>query len=125
MYVGKNGQCCFRLIAKNGQNILSSEGYSSKAACRGEVESVKKNAPQDERYECKEAKSGKYRFVLTAPQWPGHRLRPDVCLGPNLQARYRGGQAGSYRGKWAFSLTPILQQGERSTLSAITAWAST
>jgi uncharacterized protein len=67
MYVGKNGQFYFRLIAKNGQNVLSSQGYSSKAACKGGVESVKKNAPQDERYQCKEAKGGKYHFVLTAP----------------------------------------------------------
>lgn len=67
MYVGKNGQFYFRLIAKNGQNILSSEGYSSKAACKAGVESVKKNAPQDERYQFKEAKGGKFHFVLTAP----------------------------------------------------------
>jgi uncharacterized protein len=67
MYVGKNGQFYFRLIAKNGQNVLSSQGYSSKAACKGGVESVKKNAPQDERYQCKEAKGGKHHFVLTAP----------------------------------------------------------
>lgn len=67
MYVGKNGQFYFRLIAKNGQNILGSEGYSSKAACKGGIESVKKNAPQDERYQCKEGEGGKYHFVLTAP----------------------------------------------------------
>lgn len=67
MYAGKNGQFYFRLIAKNGQNVLSSEGYSSKAACKGGIESVKKNAPKDERYQCKEAKGGKYHFILTAP----------------------------------------------------------
>jgi uncharacterized protein YegP (UPF0339 family) len=67
MYVGKDGQFYFRVIAKNGQNVLSSEGYSSKAACKGGIESVKKNAPQDERYECKETQSGKFHFVLTAP----------------------------------------------------------
>jgi uncharacterized protein YegP (UPF0339 family) len=67
MYVAKNGQFYFRLIAKNGQNVLGSEGYSSKAACKAGIESVKKNAPQDGRYECKEAKGGKFHFVLTAP----------------------------------------------------------
>jgi uncharacterized protein YegP (UPF0339 family) len=67
MYVAKNGQFYFRLIAKNGQNVLGSEGYSSKAACKGGIESVKKNAPKDERYQCSEAKGGKFHFVLTAP----------------------------------------------------------
>jgi uncharacterized protein YegP (UPF0339 family) len=67
MYEGKNGQFYFRLIAKNGQNVLGSEGYSSKAACKGGIESVKKNASQDARYDCKEAKGGKHYFVLTAP----------------------------------------------------------
>ncbi|MBN1814329.1 MAG: YegP family protein [Anaerolineae bacterium] len=67
MYLGKNEQFYFRLIAKNGQNVLSSEGYSSKAACKGGIESVKKNAPQDERYECKEVKGGKFHFILAAP----------------------------------------------------------
>ncbi len=33
----------FRLKAKNGENILSSEGYSSKASCKNGIESVQKN----------------------------------------------------------------------------------
>lgn len=67
MYTGKGGQFYFRLIAKNGQNVLGSEGYSSKSGCKGGIESVKKNAPNDDRYECKEGKSGKFHFVLSAP----------------------------------------------------------
>jgi uncharacterized protein YegP (UPF0339 family) len=67
IYTGKDGQFYFRLVAKNGQNVLGSEGYSSKAACESGIKSVKKNAPRDERYECKEVKGGKFHFVLTAP----------------------------------------------------------
>jgi uncharacterized protein YegP (UPF0339 family) len=67
MYTGKGGQFYFRLVAKNGQNVLGSEGYSSKAACKAGIESVKKNASQEDLYQCKEAKGGKSYFVLTAP----------------------------------------------------------
>jgi uncharacterized protein YegP (UPF0339 family) len=67
IYTGKGGQFYFRLIAANGQNILGSEGYTSKAACKAGVESVKNNAGQDERYVCKEGKGGKFHFTLTAP----------------------------------------------------------
>jgi uncharacterized protein YegP (UPF0339 family) len=66
IYASKNGQFYFRLLAANGQNILSSEGYASKAACKKGIESVKKHAGQDERYECKEGKGGKFHFNLLA-----------------------------------------------------------
>ena len=40
----KNGEFQFNLKATNGQVILTSEGYNTKAACLNGVESVKKNA---------------------------------------------------------------------------------
>ena len=40
-----NGQYYFVLKAENGQIILASEGYTSKAGCINGIESVKKNAP--------------------------------------------------------------------------------
>jgi len=43
---GKKNEFRFRLKADNGQTILSSEGYSSKASCMTGIESVKKNAPK-------------------------------------------------------------------------------
>ncbi len=64
--VRKNGEFQFNLKATNGQVILSSEGYNSKAACLNGVESVKKNAPVEARYEIKEAKNGKPFFNLKA-----------------------------------------------------------
>ena len=46
LYADKKGEIRFRLKAKNGQVICSSEGYASgvKGALNG-IESVKKNAP--------------------------------------------------------------------------------
>lgn len=38
----KNGEFQFSLKAGNGQEILGSEGYTTKAACLNGVESVKK-----------------------------------------------------------------------------------
>ena len=66
VYADKGGDYRFRLKAGNGEIILSSEGYSSKAACMNGVESVKKNAPDDDRYEKKETTSGKFMFNLKA-----------------------------------------------------------
>ncbi|MBR5043291.1 MAG: YegP family protein [Bacteroidales bacterium] len=62
----KNGEFQFNLKATNGQVILTSEGYTTKAACLNGVESVKKNAPIVERFEIKEAKNGKPFFNLKA-----------------------------------------------------------
>ena len=62
----KNGEYQFNLKATNGQVILTSEGYNTKAACLNGVESVKKNAPVEARYEIKVAKNGKPYFNLKA-----------------------------------------------------------
>ncbi|MEG2287878.1 MAG: YegP family protein [Ruthenibacterium sp.] len=45
VYADKKGEHRFRLVATNGQNILASEGYQSKAGCLAGIESVRKNAP--------------------------------------------------------------------------------
>jgi uncharacterized protein len=59
-----NGEYQFNLKAGNGQTILASEGYTTKAACLNGVESVKKNSQDDARYEKKESSNGKYFFSL-------------------------------------------------------------
>ncbi|MEW7292927.1 YegP family protein [Aquimarina sp. 2304DJ70-9] len=56
----------FTLKAKNGQVILSSEVYNSKSAAENGISSVKKNSPEDGRYERKTAKNGKFYFNLKA-----------------------------------------------------------
>ena len=61
-----NGQFHFRLKAGNGEPILSSESYATKAGAANGIESVKTNAPVDERYERKTATSGQSYFVLKA-----------------------------------------------------------
>jgi uncharacterized protein len=63
---GKNKEYHFRLKADNGQNILSSEGYSSKAACMNGVESVKKNAPDPGKFTKSTTPTGMFRFNLLA-----------------------------------------------------------
>ncbi len=45
MYRDKAGEFRFRLKARNGEIIATSEGYTSKAACENGIESVRKNAP--------------------------------------------------------------------------------
>ncbi|GAB3641951.1 YegP family protein [Spirosoma arcticum] len=62
----KNGEFQFNLKAGNGQVILTSEGYSSQSGCTNGVESVKKNAPDDARYERTTTNAGKFRFNLKA-----------------------------------------------------------
>ena len=60
----KNGEYQFNLKATNGQVILASEGYTTKAACENGIESVKKNAADDARFDRKESSNGKFYFNL-------------------------------------------------------------
>ena len=48
LYTDKAGEFRFRLKAKNGEIIATSEGYKTKASCENGIESVKKNAPEAE-----------------------------------------------------------------------------
>lgn len=64
--VRKNGEFQFNLVAGNGQVILSSEGYTTKPACLNGVESVRKNAIVEGRFENKVAANGKFHFNLKA-----------------------------------------------------------
>ena len=45
MYEDKGGEFRFRLKARNGEIIGTSEGYTAKAGCLNGIESVQKNAP--------------------------------------------------------------------------------
>ena len=62
----KNGEFQFNLKATNGQVILTSEGYKTKASCLNGVESVKKNSQDEKRFEKKVASNGKPYFNLMA-----------------------------------------------------------
>ena len=48
MYEDKAGEFRFRLKARNGEVIATSEGYKTKASCENGIDSVKKNAPDAE-----------------------------------------------------------------------------
>lgn len=61
-----NGLYHFFLKAGNGQVILASEGYSSKAGCMNGIESVKKNGSDDFKFDRKTASNGKFYFNLKA-----------------------------------------------------------
>ncbi|MFV0238040.1 MAG: YegP family protein [Flavobacteriales bacterium] len=60
----KSGEFYFRLKAKNGQIILSSQGYTTKAACQNGIDSVKTNSQNKDRFDKKEVKGNKFRFNL-------------------------------------------------------------
>lgn len=61
-----NGEFQFNLLASNGQVILTSEGYTSKAACLNGIQSVKKNAFDEHKFEKLESKNNKFYFNLKA-----------------------------------------------------------
>jgi len=61
-----NGELQFNLVADNSEIILTSEGYTSKAACENGIESVKTNAGREEAFERKTAANGKSYFNLKA-----------------------------------------------------------
>jgi len=56
----------YRLRARNGEIILHGEGYTSKQGCLNGIDSVKRNSPNDGRYDRKTAVNGQYYFVLKA-----------------------------------------------------------
>lgn len=62
----KNGEFQFSLKASNGQEILGSEGYTTKAACLNGVDSVKTNSVNDGRFDRKTSTNGKFYFNLKA-----------------------------------------------------------
>ncbi len=61
-----NGQFMFNLKAGNHEVILTSELYTTKAACSAGIESVRKNAIADANFIRKVAKDDSPYFVLVA-----------------------------------------------------------
>jgi len=51
LYTDKAGEYRFRLKARNGEVIATSEGYKAKDSALNGIESVKKNAPEAETVE--------------------------------------------------------------------------
>lgn len=61
-----NGKFHFNLKAGNGEIILSSEMYDTRAAAENGIESVRKNGGDDARFERKTSAKGDPYFVLKA-----------------------------------------------------------
>lgn len=61
-----SGEFQFNLKAGNGETILISEGYSSKSNCENGIESVKRNAIDDDKYDRRMSINGKFFFTLEA-----------------------------------------------------------
>jgi len=62
----KSDKFFFNLLAANGQVILTSEQYESRASALNGIESVRANAPQDARFGRLSAKDGSPYFTLKA-----------------------------------------------------------
>lgn len=63
---GKTGKYRFNLRSGNHQVILTSETYDAKSGAQNGIESVRKSAEDDSRFERKTAKDGSRYFVLRA-----------------------------------------------------------
>ena len=61
-----DGQYMFNLKAGNGEIILTSERYTTTAAALNGIESVRENAPRDERFDRRTSKRDEPYFVLKA-----------------------------------------------------------
>ncbi len=66
LYKGKDKKHYFRLKAGNGETILASQGYRSKAGCLNGIESVRTNSTRTGAVEERKAKNGQHYFVLKA-----------------------------------------------------------
>ncbi len=62
----KDGHFQFNLQASNGQVVLTSQSYKGKEGCLKGIDSVKKNSPDDNRFERLTAKDGSPYFTLKA-----------------------------------------------------------
>lgn len=66
LYKDNAGEYRFRLKAANGENVLKSEGYTTKAGAQNGIKSVKTNAPNANRFEKRTSTNGDPYFVLKA-----------------------------------------------------------
>jgi uncharacterized protein YegP (UPF0339 family) len=64
--LGADGRYMFNLVAGNGQVILTSQMYASRASAVKGIESVRNNARDEGRFERRTSEGGKPYFVLIA-----------------------------------------------------------
>ena len=63
---GKDGKFYFNLTAKNGQVILSSQGYASKSGVENGVNSIKNNSSNAAAFHLEKTAKGSPYFILKA-----------------------------------------------------------
>jgi uncharacterized protein len=66
IYTASSNLYYFRLTTNNGQVLLTSEGYHSKAGCSNGVETVRIIGKAEKNYERKTASNGMYYFYIKA-----------------------------------------------------------
>ena len=66
IYKDKEGKFRFRLQANNGQNIIASQGYTTKKSCLNGIASVKKNSQNSANFERLRSKGRSHYFNLKA-----------------------------------------------------------
>ena len=64
IFQSDDGQYRFQLLAKNGERILASQGYSSRSGAKSGITSVKKNGVDKARFAVEQADSGEFYFNL-------------------------------------------------------------
>jgi uncharacterized protein YegP (UPF0339 family) len=62
----KDGQNYFHLKEDGGKTLLSSEMYTTRTACNNGIESVRKNSPEEKRYERLVSNDNRHYFNLKA-----------------------------------------------------------
>ncbi len=87
IYQDKAGEFRFRLVAKNGETVLASEGYKTKASCKKGIQSVIKNIQREGGVEFKEAKNGKAFFNVKS-------TNGQVVGSSQMYATMRGAKCG-------------------------------
>ena len=66
IFLGSNRQYYFRLKAPNGEKILASEAYTTKANCQNGIQSVRAHAPHESYYKRLTSTNYLYYFTLNA-----------------------------------------------------------
>ena len=60
----KNGKFYFHLLSQNGEVILTSQMYASKATAKNGIAAIQANAADSDRFEMRTNKAGCHYFVL-------------------------------------------------------------
>jgi uncharacterized protein YegP (UPF0339 family) len=66
LFKGTDGDFYFRFVAANGETVLQSEGYTTKASATSGIDAVIADAPDTHNVQVLESTSSKFYFVVKA-----------------------------------------------------------